>query len=547
MSTPPGCRHGAEPRSARRAPATAPRACPRRSGAGPSRPAWAGTGTGRRRPSRCRARRRPGRRTWPPAGSRAPAGRGTSAAAAPRTSRSCTCSMANRRPSASSTATAGRQRPQRADGHRRPRRDGRRARRAGRGACPPATGRLGGDLGGSYWSDPRWSWLPLPGSRRAHRSAAASESSGIGSQEGRLPGLVHHLVDRLVELSARSRTACSRGSIAAGLGVPGAECVAGCVAPSPRRGSSSAARSGCAEQLVPGRVVERAQHARRRRAAASTGARRSASGTAGSPSKSSTTQPASVRRPGPGGSRRGSAAPRPARRSRGQLGVGRGAPCRRARASSGTAATALVQPAAASARPARPLAPRRQRLGAERRGQRPRAPRRWPRRAGAPRRRSRRRPRRRAAGRAPRRRLRRVQVAHAGRGQRPAVGGRPQVLRRDGQDGAGSPPRPVSIQPSGGATCSEPSRRSATRHLQVGVGPGRDPPEHLEDGGLAEDQAGVALLAGQHQAARVRARPAGPALNGSALTRRTAAARRPARSAMPRSSSRASSGSCSAS
>ncbi len=37
-------------------------------------------------------------------------------------------------------------------------------------------------------------------------------------------------------------------------------------------------------------------------------------------------------------------------------------------------------------------------------------------------------------------------------------------------------------------------------HLQVRVRPGGDPAEHLEDGGLAEHQAGVALLAGEHQA-----------------------------------------------
>ncbi len=39
-----------------------------------------------------------------------------------------------------------------------------------------------------------------------------------------------------------------------------------------------------------------------------------------------------------------------------------------------------------------------------------------------------------------------------------------------------------------------------TRDLQIRVGAGVRPPEHLEDGLLAKDHAGVALLAGEHQA-----------------------------------------------
>ncbi len=64
-------------------------------------------------------------------------------------------------------------------------------------------------------------------------------------------------------------------------------------------------------------------------------------------------------------------------------------------------------------------------------------------------------------------------------------------------------------------------------HLKVRILAGEDPAKHLEDGGFAEDQAGVALLGGQHQAARCRIdrraglgdepqRPGGPAAGDAA-------------------------------
>ncbi len=45
-----------------------------------------------------------------------------------------------------------------------------------------------------------------------------------------------------------------------------------------------------------------------------------------------------------------------------------------------------------------------------------------------------------------------------------------------------------------------PAHGQRPGHFQVGVGAGGGAAEHLEDGGLAEHHAGVALLAGQHQA-----------------------------------------------
>ena len=58
----------------------------------------------------------------------------------------------------------------------------------------------------------------------------------------------------------------------------------------------------------------------------------------------------------------------------------------------------------------------------------------------------------------------------------------------------------VSIHPKGSATWVEPSSARAVATSRSGFGPRGDPAERLEDGRIAEHQAGVALLPGQHQA-----------------------------------------------
>ena len=100
----------------------------------------------------------------------------------------------------------------------------------------------------------------------------------------------------------------------------------------------------------------------------------------------------------------------------------------------------------------------------------------------------------------------RVQVTDAGGGQRPAVRGRAQVAGQDGQH------RGRAVDPGlGPAVGLRDVRRAELGQrrgdLQVGVGARGDPAEHLEDGRLAEHQAGVALLAGEHQAVQALASP----------------------------------------
>ncbi len=112
-----------------------------------------------------------------------------------------------------------------------------------------------------------------------------------------------------------------------------------------------------------------------------------------------------------------------------------------------------------------------------------------------------------------------VQVAHAGRGQGPAVRGGPQVPGQDAQHGGGAVhPGLDPAERLGDVLRAQLGQRRG--HLQVGVRPRVDPAERLEDGGLAEDQAGVALLAGEHQAVQARSRSR-PRASG-----RTAAGRR---------------------
>ncbi|HEX7266799.1 MAG TPA: hypothetical protein VF256_05170, partial [Streptosporangiaceae bacterium] len=92
-----------------------------------------------------------------------------------------------------------------------------------------------------------------------------------------------------------------------------------------------------------------------------------------------------------------------------------------------------------------------------------------------------------------------VEIAHAGRGEQPAVGRRPQVGGEDGQDGG----HPVQ----GGLHPAQRRRHvrgarpvQGARDLQVRVGARVRPPEHLEDGLLTKQHAGVALLGREHQA-----------------------------------------------
>ena len=93
-----------------------------------------------------------------------------------------------------------------------------------------------------------------------------------------------------------------------------------------------------------------------------------------------------------------------------------------------------------------------------------------------------------------------VQVAQAGGGQRPAVAGRRAGTCDRIASRIGSSPPLVSIHPNGSATCARAAPGQRAVHLEVRVLAGEEPAQHLQDGRLAEDQAGVALLAGQHQA-----------------------------------------------
>ena len=105
--------------------------------------------------------------------------------------------------------------------------------------------------------------------------------------------------------------------------------------------------------------------------------------------------------------------------------------------------------------------------------------------------------------------VQRVQVADAGRGQRPAVRGGPQVAGQDGQDRGRA--LDAGLGPAvrlGDVRRAELGQRRGD--LQVRVRARRDPAEHLEDGRFPEHQAGVALLAGQDQAVQAAGRPGGP-------------------------------------
>ena len=326
-----------------------------------------------------------------------------------------------------------------------------------------------------------------------------------------MPGLVHDLVHRLVELEGAQQDRvlaagrCRRPRRSRRRTPPG------CAVTQSRAGSRERrpVRRGRAAGAGPRSRTSGACPPRR--AAARTGPAAGPAATAGSPSKSSSTQPVWVRITWPEVvvavdplHRQRLVEPRPARRRPRPAG-------RRARASSGTAASRRVQPVPHLRRPGRRRAPPGSSCGAERLGQIRGAPRRWPRRAGAPRRRSRRRPRprwlRRRCG---------VQVAHAGRGERPAVGGRAQVRGRMAEDGGLAVHRWSRSSRAARATCGEPSRAQRGGHLQVGVGAGRGPAEHLEDGLLAEDQAGVALLGGEHQAVQAGVDQRLPARAGEA-------------------------------
>jgi hypothetical protein len=92
-----------------------------------------------------------------------------------------------------------------------------------------------------------------------------------------------------------------------------------------------------------------------------------------------------------------------------------------------------------------------------------------------------------------------VQVAQADGCQRPAIARPGQVPGQDREQHrvvavAGLDP----AERLGDVSRAAPGQRPV--HLEVGVLAGEEPAQHLEDGRLAEDQAGIALLAGQHQA-----------------------------------------------
>ena len=86
------------------------------------------------------------------------------------------------------------------------------------------------------------------------------------------------------------------------------------------------------------------------------------------------------------------------------------------------------------------------------------------------------------------------QVADAGQGHRPAVGG---VARRSPAASPAWPARRASvpsIAPCSAATSSLPTERSARCSSRSGLTPGRHPAEQLEDGLLAAGHRGVGLL-----------------------------------------------------
>jgi hypothetical protein len=92
-----------------------------------------------------------------------------------------------------------------------------------------------------------------------------------------------------------------------------------------------------------------------------------------------------------------------------------------------------------------------------------------------------------------------VEVAQAGGGQGPAVAGPGQVPGQDReQDLVVAVARLHPPERLGHVRRAAPRQRAG--HLEVGILAGEEPAQHLEDGRFAEDQAGVALLAGQHQA-----------------------------------------------
>ena len=305
-----------------------------------------------------------------------------------------------------------------------------------------------------------------------------------------------------------------------------------------------------AQRLVPGGVVERPQHAgdvaQRRR-----NALRRASGTDGSPSKSSTTHrrggtrggrprswPAapSVPAPAPGGSRRGSAARSPRCRARSRLVVA-GADGFLVLAQVGHDAGRLVssvshavgQVAQRRTRKARCCRTRPASSACSRAVVSP-SSRAWPEKSGSG--------------------SCRLAVAS----DQPSVEfakKTDRIARTDDSDRclrvAGtvlparwSPatgvlcPQPVSsIQPSGAATSFEPRSAQRSWHLQVGVASGERPSQQLEYGPVAEHHAGVARQ--RRQCASRRALVDDGAWLGAEPQRSWPAVRRRCRAAGPRS------------
>ena len=99
--------------------------------------------------------------------------------------------------------------------------------------------------------------------------------------------------------------------------------------------------------------------------------------------------------------------------------------------------------------------------------------------------------------------VQRGQAPDAGRGQRPAVTGPGQVARQHPEQDRVAVQ--LGLDPAVGRRHVHRAQPGQGRgHLQVGVRAGEQPAEHLEDGGLAEDHAGVALLGGDHAAAGPR-------------------------------------------
>ncbi len=97
--------------------------------------------------------------------------------------------------------------------------------------------------------------------------------------------------------------------------------------------------------------------------------------------------------------------------------------------------------------------------------------------------------------------LPRVEPPERLRRQRPAVAGVREELRQHGeQHRLAADVRLDPAERRGDPVRAEPRER--VRDLEIGVGAGEQPPQHLEDRRLAEDQAGVALL-GREQSARL--------------------------------------------